>query len=299
MTAQLTPNLPLNYPHKIQVSSGLKELLRGVWHDRLQSHAIILTYLATRNFQVIRFPTRPDRSVDGEDPGQREAVKLLDNYSDDELDALSEELAAVTMQTQSILKALYRQNQVRLQRAISPLEEHQHLYAVREIDKVEIYPLLAIASQKAGRTSISLDVDIVSGWSTSANQRYGSLHLARNWAIDDVLVVSDLLDGILESNEWLCINRNPRGLMHFPITDIQLLDLPPRIIAKLKKSGHVATLAEELQKEADQVSAERSIAYRPTPYWWKSELPLPKMTWREHLSVRWSWRTGRKRKSNS
>jgi hypothetical protein len=153
---------------------------------------------------------------------------------------------------------------------------------------------LALAAQTAGLQSISIDVDIVSGWSTNANNRYGTLHLRHRWEVNDILLISDLLDGVMESNEWLCINRNPRGLMKFAIDEIELVDLPQRILDRVVQANYVTTLAHELQEQANGMSKERRIAFRPTPFWWKSDYPLPRMTWWENLLTRLSHRKKRR-----
>ncbi|NEX60206.1 hypothetical protein [Noviherbaspirillum galbum] len=262
--------------NKIAISPEMRKLLLGVWHDRLTPHAIVLTYLAARNFGVIRFPTRPDRSVDGGNKGHQDAVDLLDKYTDDELANLSAELNHITSQSQQILSALYKSPSICLERAIAPIDARsQYLTANRAVDNIELYPALALAAERAGLASISMDVDIVSGWSTTATQRYGTLHLSRAWAIDDVLLVSDLLDGPMESNEWLCVNRNPRGLMEFPISSIVLVGVPSNISDRIANSQVVSRLANELQEQANRASSERTLALRPTELWWRSDYKLP------------------------
>lgn len=275
---------------KISISNEMRTLLRGVWHDRLQPNAIGLTYLATRNFNVIRFPTRPDRSVDGQGQQFDVAVDLLDQYTDQQLDALCAELAEITRQTQEILRDTTGDADIVLQRAISPLnEDSQYMAANRAADPIELFPTLALAAQVAGVPSISFDVDIVSGWSTCATQRYGTLHLKRRWPIDDILLVSDLLDGPMEGDEWLCINRNPRGLMEFAIADLKLVGLPPHLLNRVNSNPYVQKLAAKLQSQANRTSADRTIAYRPTPIWWQSHHRLPKLTLREKLRIAFSF----------
>lgn len=282
-TSSVLRNTLLNLP-KLTVSEQLRELLLGVWHDRLKPHAIVLTYLATRNFNVIRFPTRPDRSVDGQGYGFHDAVNLLDSYTDQQLDSLSNELANLTQQTKTILLAHSGPGPITLERAICPLNDTQYQTANRPCDNIELYPRLALAAKTAQLSSISLDVDILSGWSTTSTQRYGCLHLTRRWAIEDVLLVSDLLEGPMEGNEWLCVNRNPRGHIAFDLTDIRLDELPQAIIDEIARSPSVRKLAQDLQMDASQ-GAVRSIAYRPTPEWWNADRPLPELSWWQNLTT--------------
>ncbi|QWT45727.1 hypothetical protein [Azospira inquinata] len=256
----------------IQISNDLRDLLIGVWHDRLAAKAIVVSYLATRNFGVVRFPTRPDRSVDGEGKGYAGAAELLDSYSDTKLTALAKELAEVTRQTQSILSHIYSGNDIVLQRAVAPLDEKggQYIAANRQCDQIELFPMLAMAAKQAGVCSICLDFDIVSGWSTTSLQRYGTLHITKAWPISDILLVSDLLAGPsgstvgpLESNEWLCVNRNPRGVIEIKTSDLKVVDLPERYVSELRSHKAVADLANELQRQAHIAPTERNIALRP------------------------------------
>jgi len=256
----------------IQISADLHDLLLGVWHDRLADRAIVVSYLATRNFGVVRFPTRPDRAVDGDGQGYAGAARLLDSYSDSKLTNLATELANVTLQTQNILSYVYSGNDIVLQRAVAPMDEKsgQYIAANRQCDRIELFPMLAMAAEQAGVRSICLDFDIVSGWSTTSLQRYGTLHITKTWPISDILLVSDLLAGPngsavgpLESNEWLCVNRNPRGMIEIETSDFKVVDLPESYASKVRSHKAVADLANALQREAYIAPTERGIALRP------------------------------------
>jgi hypothetical protein len=266
---------------KFAVSSEMHAILKGVWHDRLTPYAIVLTHLAACNFNVHRFPTRPDRSLDENVSERSEAVALLDKYTDVGLQKLKTELKELTTRTQNLLSRVSLQQAITLQRAISPLKNTQYQYANRKVDNVELYPTLALAAQQANLQSICIDMDIVSGWSTTSLQRYGSLHLTRQWPVCDILLVSDMLEGpdkslgALESNEWLCVNRDERGLVEFPISDIRLEDLTPEVTQKVARSKAVQMLASELQQEATEAATKRNLGLRPTPTWWNSETKLP------------------------
>lgn len=268
---------------KIKLSPKMYELLIGVWHDRLNPRAIVITYLATRNFGVVRFPTRPDRSVDGKGHGYREAVALLDSFTDSELDDLAAELRSISSSTQKVLEAIHPTGQIKLERALAPMTRPQYLAANRECDQIELFPMLALAAQQASQPSICLDIDIVSGWSTSSLQRYGTLHITKNWATRDILLVSDILDGPLESNEWLCVNTNPRGLVEFPAANFKVVGLPEEFLEKVLKHPSSVELARELQEKAHLAPTERGIALRPSPHWIRKGVPTYKPTWVDKL----------------
>lgn len=268
---------------KIKLSTKMFELLTGVWHDRLNPKAIVITYLATRNFGVVRFPTRPDRSVDGKGHGYREAVELLDSFTDSELDTLAAELRSISSATQNALQSINPTGQIKLERALAPMRKAQYFGANRECDQIELFPMLAFAAKKALQPSICLDIDIVSGWSTTSLQRYGTLHITRNWNIGDILLVSDILDGPLESNEWLCVNTNPRGLVEFPISNVRVVGLPEEFIEKISNHRNSVELVKELQKKAHLAPTERGIALRPSPFWIRKGTPTYKPTWVDKL----------------
>jgi hypothetical protein len=260
---------------KIQISNDLYQLLIGVWHDRLSPGGIVISYLAARNFDVVRFPTRPDRAVDGKGNRYLEAVKILDGFTDNELRALADELKQITQQTQTILLELCSSDHVLLERAVAPMDSktNQYLAANRQCDQIELFPMLALAAKMAGQSSISLDFDIVSGWSTSSIQRYGTLHITRSWPIGNILLVSDLLSGPkklslsigpLESNEWLCVNTNSRGMLEVPTTNVKVVGLLPKYSDTVTKHSNVLALANELQEKAYLAPTERGIAARPS-----------------------------------
>lgn len=268
---------------KIKLSPKMHELLIGVWHDRLNPKAIVITYLATRNFGVVRFPTRPDRSVDGKGHGYSDAVALLDSFTDSELDGLAAELRSISSTTQQVLRTINPTGLIKLERALAPMSTTQYLAANRECDQIELFPMLALAAQKASQPSICLDIDIVSGWSTTSLQRYGTLHITRDWEIGDILLVSDILDGPLESNEWLCVNTNPRGLVEFPASNFKVIGLPQEFMEKVSNHPSGVELVKELQKKAHLAPTERGIALRPSPFWIRKGVPTYKPTWVDKL----------------
>lgn len=279
----------------ITVSNELADLLTAVWHDRLKPGAVVLSYLASRNFNVIRYPTRPDRSLDGKSSHYQQTAEKLDSYSAAELDALARQLAAATRLTRQYLLQRYPQGYVELHRAISPLSVSagQYIAANREVDDVALFPKLAQAAILAGVPEIELDVDIVSGWSTTALQRYGTLHLTCQWPIEQILLVSDFLTradgsaGPLESNEWLCVNTNPKGLLTFAVDQIRVVDLPEKYLQEIARHQDIKELAVKLQNRASQQPWFRGVAARPNFGSLKAgKIPAPSL-WR--LLADW-WR---------
>lgn len=266
----------INAYNKISISKDLASLLNGVWHDRLTDKAIVLSYLAARNFKVVRFPTRPDRSVDGKGNGFNKAVELLDNYSDRDLDQLAGELQRATDATQQFLRSNFGDAPILLQRAVAPLSEKngQYVSANRSEDPIETFALLGEAARQANLNKIELDFDIVSGWSPCALARYGTLHLQRYWQIEDILLVSDLLAGPsgsqpLENDEWLCINQNPRGILSIASCDYKVVGLPKEYLKKINNlicrngQGRIKDLALKLQEEVKANPTCRGICPRP------------------------------------
>ena len=218
---------------KVHLQAELDALLKGVWHDRLQPKALILNYLVMKKFNIIRLPTYFDRTFTFDTNGNNsETLKIIDEYDDNLLEKLENQLDIAYQATQSILKKKYPSGVVKLYRAICPLgtsETGDYTFANRDVDDITILPAyLSLNNEEP----VLLEIDTLSGWSEyGANQRYGSIVLCREWNIKDILLVADYLDkegrelGPLESNEWLCINRDKRGIINFSKRDIRLANL--------------------------------------------------------------------------
>lgn len=268
----------INDIEKIEISDEMAKILAGIWHKRLSPGAVAFTYLAARTFGVVRYPTRPDRSVDLESDNQsreyEEAVDLLDKYSEPEWQQLQDELMQIHNRTKNALNDLTSGQPIELERAIVPMHAgtgKNHEYN-RNCDEIDSFPMLAQAALMAGVSTVEFDVDIVSGWSIGSLQRYGSLHLKRNWPLTDIIIVSDLLErkvqnctrlGPLESNEWLCLNRNPKGFIQFNVADFKIDEIPKAFAERLRTCSSVVELATKLQAEVRKHPTKRRIAARP------------------------------------
>lgn len=270
--------------NKVVVPDTINELLSGSWHDRMTPKAIVLSYLTARTMGIVRFPTRPDRVVDGFGSGYFEAALMLDQANDQELASLCTELTNAYNATQTVLLQKCPTGFVTLQRAVALLKEKSGAYvsANRPSDPIEQFALLAVAAKLAKVGHISLDFDIVSGWSQSSISRYGSVNIRRAWPISDVLLISDLTVGNngfqrMESDEWLCINRNPRGMLSIAYSDFDVEELPPSYLEKLKKRGPQAAV--ELQKELTAQPTKRKLPPRPSTNPFGEIEPIPKQSW--------------------
>lgn len=253
---------------KIQISSEMAELLRGVFHHRLEPRGLALTYLASRVLGLVRYPTRPDRSVDRDNPGFMSAVAYLDSISESQWDLLGKELLGIKKATADILKSASENSEIELVRFIE-LPPTPGISVLGDQDDRLSFTLLTAAAQQAGFPSITIDVDILSGWSRIGSSYYGCLQLSRDWPIDDILLVSDLLtckdsrEPPLESDEWICINRQPTGLMRFPTERVLVDKLPKWCADRLSREKAIADLANELQQAALEDATLRKIALRP------------------------------------
>lgn len=255
---------------RIHVSEEMHRILTGIWHDRLSPRGTLFTYLCAKAFNIVRYPSTPDRSVDDNNRLLSDVTDLINSYGDDKISDLVDEVRHIKDRTKSILlKNSSGSDYIILQRALSPLTERQYQTAARSCDEPTLFPMLAIAAEKAGMQTFKIDVDIVSGWSTSSINRYGSLHITRKWNLDDVVVVSDYLVapdggiGALESNEWLCLNRNENGLMEFNVSDCEVDCIPEKLRESLHEHPAIRKLAAELQDKAAYQSSRRKLPYRP------------------------------------
>lgn len=255
---------------RVHVSKEMHRILTGIWHDRLSPQGVLFTYLCAKAFNIVRYPSTPDRSVDNNNHLLSDVTDLFNSYGNDKIAKLVQEVRHIKDKTKSILiKNNPTSDCVILQRALSPLTENQYQTAVRSCDEPTLFPMLAIAAKKSGMETFKIDVDIVSGWSTSSTNRYGSLHIKRKWNVDDVVVVSDYLVspdggiGALESNEWLCLNRNNNGLMEFNISDCEVDCIPEKLRKSLHEHPAIRKLAAELQDKAVYQSSQRKLPYRP------------------------------------
>ncbi|WP_415893884.1 hypothetical protein ACMXYN_05670 [Neptuniibacter sp. PT8_73] len=264
---------------KIDVSSDMHNLLQGIFHDRLTEQGIIFSYICAKAFNIVRYPWTPDRSIDCESVNSLKATETINSFGVEKISDLVEEIKDIKNKTRDILIEEHQGKQhIILKRALSPLADEQYLTAVRRYDKPEVFPMLAMAAQKAGIASFKIDVDIVSGWSTRSDNRYGSLHVKKSWDINDIIIVSDYMNGFnseigaLESNEWLCLNRNENGLVELN-TDECHIDknlLPRKYIKKIESSPNLNILAEKLQQETLNQSSLRSL---PAPIFFNLNSP--------------------------
>lgn len=255
---------------RIPVSKEMHGILTGIWHDRLSPRGIIFTYLCAKAFSIVRYPSTPDRSVDDNNLPLSDVTDLINSYGDDKISELVEEVRYIKDRTKSILlRNNVGSDHIILQRALSPLTECQYRTAVRKCDEPTLFPMLAMAAKRAGLETFKIDVDIVSGWSTSSINRYGSLHISRKWHVNDIIVVSDYLVapeggvGALESNEWLCLNRNENGLIEFNVSDCTFDCIPEKLRKYLHEHPAIEKLATELQDKAEHQSSQRKLSYRP------------------------------------
>lgn len=251
---------------KIVISSEMHEFLRDVFHRRLTPGGVALTYLASRAFGVVRYPTRPDRSVDSRNDSFKDVVAYLDTFTEEKWERLSLELLDIKKRTGEILFDVTGSANVNLVRFIE-LPPQPNIPTPGDQDDLISFTLLTEASKQAGLPTITIDMDILSGWSKIGSSYYGQLKLTRAWQIDDVLLVSELLTSErgqqpLEDDEWICINRHPSGLVQFPIEHVVVEKLPNWCIDKLSRQKAISALADQLQGLALVAPHSREFALR-------------------------------------
>lgn len=252
--------------NKIEVSKEMNNLLFGIWHDRLTSKAVVFSYLCAKAFNVVRYPSAPDRSLTISKKIMQEVAELLDNYDEQVFDNLVEEIKRIKAQTKIrlFLNEDYAHDHVPLQRALFPVDSSQTDYALREEDNSKLFPLLYLAAKDANVKSFDMDVDIVSGWSTCFQNRYGSLCIEKDWHIDDIIMISDFIStknngkAALETNEWLCLNRNPNGLVSFATDNCIVEEAQQPIIENLSKKMKPRDY-DYLQKECLNMASNRNV----------------------------------------
>lgn len=231
------------------LAADIRTLLSGVHRSRLNPEAVLLSYVAADYFGIVRFPTHPERACDGRRPEFPEVRSLFDRLTQEQLDSLRNRLEELYCFTQAQLKTQFPgQCSVPLYRSIGQVGGEKI-----GVDDPELYPLLAAAATQENKTTIELDIDIVSGWSRVAQPVYGSLTIKRDWLLEDILVVSDYLDqlgtpGPLETNEWLCINRCRSGLLTFNLDDCQLNSPPSNVPAHGEQLAKVRGLLADRTK---------------------------------------------------
>lgn len=270
------------------VSSDLRALLLGVWHDRLSEGSLILTYLATKSESIIRFPTHPDRSFDGLDHsgGQSKEFDKARNYlinkTSGQLSLLEQEVKTLSINIRNVLTQSFQGNKILLKRSVAPILQHQNLASIRTCDQVEEFVRFIEAAHLANLNPISFDMDIVSGWSRSATNRYGTVELRREWDISDIFLVSDLIDGPMESDEWLCLNREPSGLVSFFLADVNNSKIPSYIKNKLLNNNNIIQAAKDLQIAMRNSASSRNISTRPSTGWRHNPIEIKK-------PLLWKW----------
>lgn len=181
--------------------------------------SIIFSYLVARKFNTIRLPTYADRFYSHDFyttvPGINH-YKEFQNIDEGTINTLLNELDFIYQETQRLLQNEYQDGKITLERAMFPIDDKnrclplsktdldyvKHLYREKEIEK---------------KLEIEIELDILSSWSKNRDRRYGNVTFKREWDIKDIVLYSgylkpSVLDG---GSEWLCLNRNIKGILKF------------------------------------------------------------------------------------
>lgn len=236
----------------LELSKNFKAILADIHRDRLTFGGYVFTYLTQVHFNVIRFPTFPDRLsclgrggnffvLPDNDPPIRQIAEKFRLISKGELVELGYEYANLVRQSQASLRKEFGRK-IFLYRAVDPgKKEHGEIYKPDLSLSTEKLVEAVFDSRRTNEKIVEVELDVVSGWSLNgANSVYGRVKFGKEFDVDDILIRSDLFDGPgkigpMESNELLVLNRFATGLMPVQIENIDISNLDGEYLKRLER----------------------------------------------------------------
>lgn len=182
----------------------------------------VLCYLVCKTFNIHRMNYFADRVYARNlDKYQKENFQ---NLSEEKLEQACDDLKKLYNFTQEYFdenQSEYTNRTVRLKRGIGSVTYHTGL----EADHYEKYIAMTYsASKRLGKTSMRIDMDLMNSFSRPGYNRLITIDLQIPCA--DVLYISDLTTHkgkeIMESDEYVVVNRSTFGIVEIPIDAIVL-----------------------------------------------------------------------------
>ncbi|MEI8657061.1 hypothetical protein [Vibrio sp. Hal054] len=204
---------------------------------------VILSYFAQKLFNIERLPFCTDRVVNksifyGLD-NTRPLVKALQLLSNEQIADILRECEALYEHTQLKLRE-QGLNKVRLVRNIS-IESENNDWDHRYQDTLFRY---IEAAKFLGLAEVQIEMDTLNSFTNSDGEyRYLSdIVLSLDVDARDVFYCSALIDSphqnnIVESNEWVVVNRACNGLVTIPLESIEIMERNFKRDTKLDETG--------------------------------------------------------------
>jgi len=179
----------------------------------------LLTYFAGNALAYRRLPFCEDRIYRQQFRFVREHQEFLKKLTQERIDAVVTELRELYLHTQSVLKSAGLTH-VKVIRWIGKNKE--------DGDDIPYYESIIRAKRSAellGIKSIEVDMDMLNSFGGGAYSHLGGVKLELSIPIEDILYFSSILapgnsTPIMESGEWVAINRSPNGIVSIPVDAI-------------------------------------------------------------------------------
>ena len=184
------------------------------WTSGKRIGVTVLMYLYKNTFNFHRFPIWEDRHFiervfTMQDNEEKLKALLLDEIFLREHDNMIEEIKAVYDHTQRCLEVDYKdENYVDLRRNLSG-------------EYASILLQLKSSALEKNETTIKIGADILNSFTSSFGSYAMDVHIDMKISKKDIFCYSNVLDwSVMESNEFIVINRSRDGLIEIPIDRI-------------------------------------------------------------------------------
>ncbi|MET5489568.1 hypothetical protein WH816_04090 [Klebsiella variicola] len=204
---------------------GQRKLITGFCDKKGNGYAILLRLVAMI-FDDIKLTIKGDRIYSNY---SKEVEKLIESFSQTELDVIIRELREVYYYTQNKLQTTGISH-VRLRREIGPKELPRRKINVESFSPCfieglrysELFMLYKAAASLLGKEKIPVLMDALNSF-TDTNDKggYGSISIELSIPIEDILYSYLFLSSKqMEGEEWVIINRCSTGIVEIPVSSI-------------------------------------------------------------------------------
>lgn len=202
------------YQNKV-IPCSMDRLLRN-WQFNAKPHqerARELTLLSLIYFKIFRFPSYEDRVLKSITRG--ECDSFLKNKNN-----LLKDFKSMYLETQSRLKRKYPNNKsLLLSRRICKFDGNDSKPLWNSgFDPIDFSKKM----QKKSENHVLISMDILNDWAVSASGAYGVIKLKKEILLEDIIYFNsaDDFEGPLESDDYIVLNRNPKGIVKFSLKNI-------------------------------------------------------------------------------
>lgn len=177
----------------------------------------LLTYFVSQALNFRRLPFYEDRIYCKYIQKRRhQSDREINNISQDDIDAIVEEIRAIYEHTQEHLK----------EASLATVKVRREV-ASNETGYAETIMKLKECAEVLGQKTIQFDMDTLNSFGDEgAYKHLADVTIEHEFPASDVLYCSNLIEtegsrDLMETGEWVIINRSPTGLVEFPVASIK------------------------------------------------------------------------------